>query len=114
MLAVALVAALAGCSDIYTDRRETVTLHAGDAMASNRVTHMIDPWPRASGNRDIAFNGERMQTAHERYRTGCVILPINPTTTITSDGSTQRPQKEPQCAPSSQAAPAAPPGGNKP
>ena len=79
LVAVALGFALAltGCSDIYFDRRETIALHAGDAMASNRVTHMIDPWSRASANRNIGHNGERMQTAHERYRTGCVILAAN-------------------------------------
>jgi hypothetical protein len=77
---VVLGAALAGCSDIYYDRRETVALHAGDAVATNRVTHMIDPWSRASANRYIAFNGEKMQTAVERYRTGKVIAPVNATT----------------------------------
>ena len=46
-------------------------------MATNRVTHMIDPWSRASANRNIAFNGEKMQTAAERYRTGRVIPPVN-------------------------------------
>ena len=62
--ALLLGAALAGCSDdAYLDRRETVALHAGDAMATNRVTHTIDPWSPASANRNIAFNGERMQTA---------------------------------------------------
>jgi hypothetical protein len=75
-----LGAALAGCSDMYYDRRETVVLHAGDAMASNRVTHTIDPWSRASANRNIAFNGEKMQTAVERYRTGRIIAPVNATT----------------------------------
>ena len=81
LAAVALgCAALGGCSDLYLDRRETVALHAGDAMAVNRVTHMIDPWSRASGQREIAFNGEKMQTAVERYRTGRVIPPVNATT----------------------------------
>jgi hypothetical protein len=59
---------LAGCSDIYYDRRETIALGADDAVASNRVTHMVDPWPRHSANNNIAFNGERMQAASERYR----------------------------------------------
>lgn len=71
---------LTGCSDIYFDRRETVALGAGDAMAANRVTHTIDPWSPASANRNIAYNGEKMQSAHERYRTGRVIPPVNATT----------------------------------
>ena len=71
---------LAGCSDIYYDRRETISPSAGDAMASNRVTHMVDPWPRSSANRNIAFNGEVMQRAVERYRDGDAIQPVNTTT----------------------------------
>ena len=53
---------------------------AGDAMAVNRVTHMVDPWPPSSANRNIAFNGEVMARAHERYREGRVIPPVNATT----------------------------------
>lgn len=71
---------LAGCSDIYFDRRETIVPTAGDAIAANRVTHMVDPWPPSSANRNIAFNGEVMQRAHERYREGRVIPPVNATT----------------------------------
>ena len=82
--AVVLGAALAGCSDIYYDRRESIAANAGDAMATNRVTQMVDPWSRASGNRNIAFNGERMQGAVERYRTRKIIRPVNPLTTGTN------------------------------
>jgi hypothetical protein len=71
---------LAGCSDIYYDRRDTISPSAGDAIAVNRVTHMVDPWPRSSANRNIAFNGEVMQRAVERYRDGDVIPPVNNTT----------------------------------
>lgn len=79
-LVVAAGIGLSGCSDIYFDRRETVVPSAGDAIASNRVTQMVDPWPAASANRNIAFNGQRMQTAVERYRLGVVIPPVNATT----------------------------------
>jgi hypothetical protein len=81
-LAGALLAAatLAGCSDIYHDRRETVALSAGDALLTNRVTHMVDPWPASSARRDIAYDGEKMQTAVERYRQNRVIQPVNATT----------------------------------
>ena len=70
--AAALAAAgLSGCSaDLYLDRRDTVSFAAGDAKAANAVTHMVDPWPRHASNRNIEFNGERMQSAAERYRTG--------------------------------------------
>lgn len=80
-LAVAVLGAmLGGCSEYYFDRRDTVSPHSGEAMAANRVTHVIDPWPAASGNRNIAYSGEKAATASERYRTGRVIPPVNATT----------------------------------
>jgi hypothetical protein len=60
---------LAGCSDVYFDRRDTVTFGAGDAVESNKVAHIIDPWPRAAGDRRLETDGQRMQRAVERYRT---------------------------------------------
>jgi hypothetical protein len=70
----ALFAALAGCSE-YLDRRETISLGGGDSVATNKVTEMVDPWPRASANHNIAFNGAKMETAVERYRNNRVIPP---------------------------------------
>ncbi|HZL29817.1 MAG TPA: hypothetical protein VFC54_01995 [Pseudolabrys sp.] len=71
---VGLIALLGGCSE-YMRRSDAISLDAGDAVMTNRVTQMVDPWPRESANRDIAFNGERMEAAVERYRTGRVIQP---------------------------------------
>ena len=50
-------------------------MSGGNAVATNVVTHMVDPWPRESANRNIAFNGARMESAFERYRTNRVITP---------------------------------------
>lgn len=82
VIAPALLAGvlLAGCSDIYFDRRETIVPSAGDAVAANKVSQMVDPWPASSANKNIAFNGEKMQTAVERYRQGRIIPPVNATT----------------------------------
>src|SRR5579864_2087050 len=55
--AVAFGTLLAGCSDIYFDRRETIALGAEDAVASNMVGQMVDPWPRHSNNNNLACNG---------------------------------------------------------
>ena len=52
----------------YFQRKDTVTLGAGDAKAVNSATHVIDPWPRHVGNTRIPGNGERMTGAVERYR----------------------------------------------
>jgi hypothetical protein len=73
--ALIATATLGGCSDIYFDRRETIALSAGDSLRTNQVTHMIDPWPAASANRNISYNGERMQSAVERYRQNRVTSP---------------------------------------
>lgn len=91
LLALAASCALSGCSDIYFDRRETIVPSAGNAMAVNQITMMVDPWPPHSANRNIAFNGERMSGAVERYRTRNVIRPMNP---LTSDSGSQ-PQPPP-------------------
>lgn len=69
ILALAATTLLGACTDMYMDRRDTVSLEAGDAPAANKVTHMIDPWPLRAGDRNIAFDGERMAAAAERYRT---------------------------------------------
>lgn len=71
---------LSGCSDIYTDRRDMVSLASGEAMAANRVTHIIDPWPPASAKKNFAYNGEKAAAASERYRTGRVIQPTHAST----------------------------------
>jgi hypothetical protein len=59
---------LAGCdAERYLDRKDTVILSDGSAVHANTVQHMIDPWPEHAKNRDIAFNGPRMQKAVEDY-----------------------------------------------
>ena len=79
-LLVLSASVLGGCSDIYFDRRETVALGADDHLQANKVEEMVDPWPRYVGNKNIAFNGERMQAAVERYRHHEVIQPVPPLT----------------------------------
>jgi hypothetical protein len=71
---------LAGCSDpgLYLDRRDTIALGAGDAVAADAAMQTVDPWPRESGNTHIAANGQRMQSAVERYRTNNVTQPVDP------------------------------------
>ena len=97
--------ALGGCSDIYWDRRETIALGANDAVETNKVTHMIDPWPRYSGNRAFASNGQRVVAAQERYRYGRVIAPVNVTT---SSAAYQKAQQDAAAAANSAGVPSAP------
>lgn len=70
LAALGMAALMGGCADMYLDRRETVSFGAGDAPAHNALVQMVDPWPRAAGNRDLTYDGDRMQAAAERYRTG--------------------------------------------
>ena len=74
-VAIVLGSALAGCSSIYYDRRETVSFGADDAVASAQATQIIDPWPAVASRRDHASNGARVAGAIERYRTGKIIEP---------------------------------------
>ncbi|MGP0094930.1 MAG: hypothetical protein ACLPKB_33995 [Xanthobacteraceae bacterium] len=92
-LVVALGALSGGCSDLYLDRRDTIALSAGDALASDKAVQMIDPWPPKSGNRKIAFNGQRMQAAMVRYRTNRVIepRPLTTNSVVPADAQTQTP-----------------------
>jgi hypothetical protein len=83
-----LFAALGGCSD-YLDRRDTIALQGGNAVQTDKVVQMVDPWPRASGDRNIAYNGAVMQTAVERYRTGRVIPPNGAGTSATYQAAPQ-------------------------
>jgi hypothetical protein len=72
LLALAATMLLGACTDMYHDRRDGVSFGAGNAVAANKVTHMVDPWPVRAGDRNIAFDGERMADAAERYRTNKV------------------------------------------
>ena len=73
-----LAMTVGGCSQIYLDRRDSIALGAGDAIAGNQAVQVIDPWPPRSANTNIAFNGQRMQAAAERYRTNTVVQPVDP------------------------------------
>jgi len=106
-VAVGAGALLGGCSVIYYDRRETVALGAQDHIDNNRVAQMIDPWPRDVGRRQIAFNGQKMQSAVERYRTNRVTRPIG-LTTSTTYRQTEQPAADTSPTSQTPSAPAAP------
>ena len=80
---LALASTLTACSDLYLDRRETVALNADNAIATNRILQTIDPWPAAAADRSYVFNGDKMRSAAERYRTGKIIEPQGLGTTST-------------------------------
>jgi hypothetical protein len=91
----ALMTALAGCSE-YLDRRDTISLNGGNSVASNEVSQMVDPWPRDSANKNIAFSGAKMESAVERYRTNRVITPQGMSTSANyQQGSTNQNNQSP-------------------
>ena len=101
---VLLAAMLAGCSDLYYDRRETVSFAANDAVATALATQTIDPWPPASADRNIAANGVVVQSAIERYRTCQVIQPKGTTTSGTAGYAGAAQAVQPGCTPAPAAA----------
>ena len=77
MFFVAAAVALAGCTTYgndegvrYLQRKDTVTLSAGDASQVNAVAQTINPWPPGVGNRKIPMEGSRAVRAIECYRQG--------------------------------------------
>jgi hypothetical protein len=77
--------ALTGCfRDDYWDRRDTVTMGAGDAVQVNQVTQTIDPWPPHAKNADINVDGRRVGVAVERYQQNKSVPPKGLNTTTVS------------------------------
>jgi hypothetical protein len=76
--AIVAVILLGGCSDMYMDHRDSISFTAGDAVEANKVAQIYDPWPQHSRNVNYAANGQRMQSAVERYRNNLVTPPVSP------------------------------------
>jgi hypothetical protein len=65
--------ALSACTQYqnqYLERKDTVFLSSGDAVASNAAIQIPTPWPRYSNDTTIAMDGERIARAVDRYRVG--------------------------------------------
>ena len=67
---------LAGCYDReYYSQSDTITLGAGDAIATNAASQTIDPWPPHANNTDIDLEGPRAGVAVERYQSNTSLKP---------------------------------------
>lgn len=55
-----------GCVD-YTNRFDTVNIHAGDAKDSNIAIQTIDPWPRSSERTYVDHSGQKISGAITKY-----------------------------------------------
>lgn len=80
--------ALTGCSE-YLERRDGLSVQTGNAVETNKVAQMVDPWPPYAGERNIAYNGSVMGSAVERYRTGRVFAPVGNSTSAAFVGTSQ-------------------------
>lgn len=69
MVCLLPISVLGGCAD-YLERRDTVTLGAGDAQDWNKVVHTADPWPRYVMDTHIPGDGQRTAVVIQRYSTG--------------------------------------------
>jgi len=52
-----------------------VTDDAGDAIATNNVTHTIDPWAPHSKDTEIKIDGKRAQIGISRYQNNQSVSP---------------------------------------
>jgi hypothetical protein len=68
----------------YVTRADALSPGAGDAVASNKILQMQDPWPAVSADRNLTMNGPVAAGAMERYRTGKVIHPVGMGTSSTN------------------------------
>jgi hypothetical protein len=69
-----LCSSLTGCVD-YLDRRDTISLSAGDAVAANLAIQTIDPWPAEAARHSVPGNGKVVAAAVDRYNNGQVTPP---------------------------------------
>ena len=90
--AIVATALLGGCSDIYMDHRDSISFTAGDAVEANKTAQIYDPWPQHSRNVNYAANGQRMQSAVERYRNNLVTPPVSPMALQSGNPSTMAAQ----------------------
>src|SRR5262245_54744608 len=76
---LAAAVGVAGCSSDhiheYRAHTDKVTAGAGDAMASNRAVHTVDPWPAYSQKTQIDMDGKRAQVAVRRYESNTTSKP---------------------------------------
>jgi hypothetical protein len=67
--AVAAALAGSGCHHAYIARRDGVTFQAGDAVAANKVVHVIDPRPASASSAVLPARGAQAVAAIEHLDT---------------------------------------------
>lgn len=70
VLAAVACLTLAACDNRYIERKDTLTLGAGDAVAANAAVMTHNPWPKRSQDDRIPMDGVKAEAALVRYRAG--------------------------------------------
>lgn len=75
---------LTGCYESHLARRETISIHGGDAVATNIILQTPDPWPYRAWDKAIAHDGTRMVGAIDNYHNPDPAKPSSATDPATS------------------------------
>jgi hypothetical protein len=71
----------------YLDRDDKIAFSAGNAVETNEVTHVTDPWPVHAKDKNIATSGARIARAVKKYRCGTTEIPPSILTQATGTSS---------------------------
>lgn len=70
LLVFVLAVGLGGCAD-YMNRRDSITLGAGNAPEANIGIHTVDPFPPQAENTDIKLDNNKVGQSYQRYVAPC-------------------------------------------
>jgi hypothetical protein len=85
LLGILAVGACNQFTSQYLDRDDKIAFSAGNAVETNEVTHVTDPWPVHAKNKNIETSGAVIERAMKKYRCGTVEVP--PQTTTQTNGT---------------------------
>lgn len=63
-------AGLSACSNIYYERKDSVSMPHGDSVEANKALQIADPWPKGSQNTNIPMDPVKAAQAMYKYRCG--------------------------------------------
>jgi uncharacterized membrane protein YgcG len=67
---IVIGATLGACSNMYYERKDSVTMSNGDSVEANRALQIADPWPKGSQNTNIPMDPVKAAQAMYKYRCG--------------------------------------------
>lgn len=77
LLLILAGAGLSACSNMYYERKDSITLSHGDSIETNKVLQIADPWPKGSQNTNIPMDPVKAAQAMYKYRCGVSSQGIN-------------------------------------